>query len=288
MSLKQLVATYGMIVNYANEKTILWLALSEFIDNSISSWQGKDNVDSSVDGLKISIIFDDTDSENRKVIITDNANGMDSDELVNAMQPSDTKGKKDTHYNQFGVGMKLAIFWQGEDGTVYSKTKNGQEYYVELKTSNHDRSEAVEVESKVSHDNMIKYSSGTTIIIEKIYKNKWYKSIEEIEEALGWRYRELLSSKKNNYAGMEINIHVMSSDSKKSNGNKVYSVKPTFIDAFTLNDFKEKNFEKQNFDKDRFNREYLQDIEELKIKHSNNIMLNVFCDKLINNEPLIG
>ncbi len=287
MSFKQLVATYGMISNYKNEKTNLWLALAEFIDNSISSWQGKDNLEKSVDGLKISITFDERDETNRKVIITDNANGMDSDELVNSMQPSDTIGKKDTHYNQFGVGMKLAIFWQGKDGIVFSKTKNNDEYYVELRTSQHESNEAVSVESKLSPFNKVQYDSGTTIIIEKIYDNKWIKDLNIITGAFGWRYRELLKNDKNSFSGMEIKINWLTSDVKKINCNNDIMVKPKFIYPFLLSDFKEHHFNKNDYDRNRFLDNYEKDIKELMEEYPEKKILNKFCLKLLNGEPLV-
>lgn len=294
MSFKQLVATYGMISNYKNEKTNLWLALAEFIDNSISSWQGKDNLEKSVDGLKISLTFDERDETNRKVIITDNANGMNSDELVNSMQPSDTTGKKDTHYNQFGVGMKLAIFWQGKDGIVFSKTKNNDEYYVELRTSQHESNEAVSVESKLSPYNKVQYESGTTIIIEKIYPNKWIKDLKLITDAFGWRYRELLKNDKNSFSGMEIKINWLSSDDKKTKNDANEIVKPKFITPFLLNNFKEIFFNKKDYDKNKFLENYEKDIKELmdEFPEMNDFpkkrnILNKFCLKLLNGEPLI-
>ncbi|MDE5545453.1 MAG: ATP-binding protein [Malacoplasma sp.] len=286
MSTKNLVATYGMIQNYRNERTNKWLTLAEFIDNSISSWiQTKDREDD-VNGLKISIIYDYSDSSNKTMTIIDNANGMDADELVNSLQPSDTKGKSDLKYNQYGVGMKLGIFWNGEDTEIYSK-KNGIEYYTELKTSKHNLDEAVSVESIKSFQNVVPYEeSGTTIKIEKVYSNRVLKQgdFESIVGALGWRYRQLLANQEEGTPGMEIWLIQKNSDKKAQHKEEL--VKPFFVKPFTLESFVEKRKKENNFDNIRFQREYLENIDNLMQENSENRLLLEFCQKLKNNRPL--
>jgi hypothetical protein len=58
----------------------------------------------------INIDIDYSDNENKKITITDNANGMGMLELLDAMQPNSREGKTDNDYNQYGIGMKLGIF----------------------------------------------------------------------------------------------------------------------------------------------------------------------------------
>lgn len=283
---KKLVATYGMIKNYKNEVSNKWLALSEFIDNSISSWKGnsKDNAI----GLEISIEFDGTNKDNKKLIIEDNANAMDKNTLEEAMQPSDTRGKSDKKYNQYGVGMKLGIFWYGEDGIVYSKENNSKEYFVELRTSSKNLSEEVIVDAKKSYDNVVKYNSGTTVIIEKIYDNRWLKTDDliAIKDALGWRYRNLLEDKKNNKSGMRISLYQKVNDNRTKNGNRPIFVEPFFIKPFVLKNFVNFYRTKKNFDFIRFINRYENDINNLINSSKSNSILVEFCQKLVNNEPL--
>jgi hypothetical protein len=109
---KKLVATYGIFRAYRNEPTSIEFVLSEFIDNSIASYSCN-NSKSSFDGLTIRIDIIESNSNgmySQKIIITDNAYGMSEGGLCEAMQPGETAGKTTTSINQYGVGMKLAIF----------------------------------------------------------------------------------------------------------------------------------------------------------------------------------
>lgn len=285
--MKTLSCTYAMLKSYESARTNKWLALSEFIDNSISSWIGNDS-NNDVDGLEISIIFDGSIRNNRKLFIFDNAKGMDEKILEEAMQPSDKAGEKsDKKLNQYGIGMKLGIFWYGEDCIVYSKKMISGEYFVEVRTSFHNSSDEVVVEAKQSLSNSVKYESGTSIIIEKIYDNKWLNSSEElseIEKALGWRYRKFLEDKDNGKKGMKITLEQIVKDNKSKLG--AISVKPFSVKPFTLESFKNYYKNKKNFDYDGFLKAYPKDIERKIKENSDNNLFTVFCKKLVNNEPL--
>lgn len=276
-----------MLKSYESAKTNKWLALSEFIDNSISSWIGNDS-NNDVDGLEISITFDGSVKDNRKLFIHDNAKGMDEKILEEAMQPSDKAGEKsDKKLNQYGIGMKLGIFWYGENCIVYSKKMKLNEHFVEVKTSFHDSSDEVIVESKESPSNHVKYNSGTLIIIEKIYDNKWLKNsdeLNEIEKALGWRYRKFLEDKDNGKKGMKITLQQIVKDNKSKQTS--ICVKPFSVKPFTLESFKDYYKKKKNFDYDGFLKAYLKDIERKINENSDNSLFTTFCKKLKNNEPL--
>lgn len=287
MSTKNLVATYGMIQNYKNERTNKWLTLAEFIDNSISSWIQTKEKEDDVKGLKVSIIYDYSNSSNKKMTIIDNANGMDDEELVNSLQPSDTKGKSEMKYNQYGVGMKLGIFWNGADVEIYSK-KNGVENFTELKTSKKSLDEAVSVESRWSNEGVVPHESGTLIKIENVYPNRVLKQndFDLIKEALGWRYKKLLCDQENNIPGMEIWLIIKNSDKKGQTKEEL--VKPFSIKPFTLESFVERRKLDNNFDNIKFQSEYLEDINKLERENSDNKLLLEFCEKLKNNQPLVS
>ncbi len=292
MSTKNLVATYGMIQNYKNERTNKWLTLAEFIDNSISSWIQTKEKEDDVKGLKVSIIYDYSNPSNKKMIIIDNANGMDDEELVNSLQPSDTKGKSEMKYNQYGVGMKLGIFWNGADVEIYSK-KNGVENFTELKTSKKSLDEAVSVESRWSNEGVVPHESGTLIKIENVYPNRVLKQndFDLIKEALGWRYKKLLCDQENNTPGMEIWLIIKNPDKKGKSKEEL--VKPFSIKPFTLESFVERRKLDNNFDNIKFQSEYLEDINKLERENSDkensgNKLLLEFCEKLKNNQPLVS
>lgn len=294
MGSKKLVATYSMIKGYKYQPSNKWLALSEFIDNSISSWQGKENYEKSLVGLEIKITFDYRDENNLKLIISDNANGMTEDEILNAMQPADRKGKKDTHYNQYGVGMKLGIFWYGEDGIVHSKINGKKEYCVELKTSLVNENTEVEINSKRPDENFVEYESGTTIRIEKIYPERKLKSddFNNIKEALGWRYGKILSKNLKDTGeykpGMTIKIRQLINDKKANSSNVWCNVEASYHIPFTLNKFIESKSKKDDFNMEKFQNEWENDVNQLLINNQDNIVLKEFCDLLIRGKELVS
>ncbi|MCF0218121.1 MAG: ATP-binding protein [Malacoplasma sp.] len=286
MTSKTLELTYDVLKGYKNQKTNRWLALSEFIDNSISSYKKWNN--DSVNGLKISILLDNRKEQNKKIVVTDNAGGMDEEELTNALQPYNTKGKNNTQYNQYGVGMKLAIFWYGQDCVIYTKQRDNNEFYVELKTSDKDESERVSVTSYYSGKNKINNSlSGTRIEIHNVYEKTFIDDetkIEKIVEILGWRYKKLLKSE--NKDGMEIVFKPLNADSNSE--TKEFVVVPSEIQTFNLKNFEKYYFKKDYFDKKTFQKRLKEDVEELILKadESGNQILKDFCHKLQNYENL--
>lgn len=238
---KKIEATYEMIRAYTNNPSNYWLAISEFIDNSISSYKEENN--NSVEGLDIKIKFDFSNETNKKIYIIDNAGGMKEEKLLDSMQPCNKTNKSDSSYNQYGVGMKFGIFWFGEDGEVYSKNKKGTEYYVNFSTSDKDPSQGVELEVEKKESNLIKTKTGTAIIISKIYERRDITSQKGKQDlfmdALGSRYNKLLKDGK-----MSITVGFFSADNKnKSSGFK--NVIPYFNEPFNLEQIYEKSTEVQ-------------------------------------------
>ncbi len=214
----KLVATYELIRGYQNERTTHWLALSEFIDNSVSSYKNK-NPDNPIDGLIINIEIDYSDVKNKKITISDNANGMDMLELLNAMQPNSREGKTNNDYNQYGIGMKLGIFWFGEDGLVYSKKKDEKTYCIDFETKTKNKSKAIELQAVETNENIFPDSeSGTKIIISNIYRDRKINKarLTEIKNALGQRYSKLIKR------GLKISLSYIAADERSGLNGKVF------------------------------------------------------------------
>ena len=238
---KKLVATYDSIRAFYNEKSNYWLALSEFIDNSVSSYKNG-NSDNPIDGLRIDIDIDYSDNKNKKITITDNANGMDKDRLEDAMQPNDTEGKGIGDYNQYGIGMKLGVFWFGKDGFFYTKKKDEKTYFIDFKTTTKKLSEAVEVEAIETNENIFSdFGSGTKIIISNIYKNRKINitELKKIKDALGWRYSRLIQE------GLKIHLSYNIGD-ERSKKNEDCFIKQFENIPFNFNKFLVYKKEKKN------------------------------------------
>ncbi|MGL4952061.1 MAG: ATP-binding protein [Mycoplasma sp.] len=215
---KELKATYEMIIGYKNRPTNHWLAIGEFIDNSISSYQNKDT-SNPVEGLVIDIEVDSSDLNNKKVIVTDNAKGMTAAGMEDATQPNDRKNKSDSDINQYGVGMKLGAFWLGQDLTFYSKVKDCKEHKLSIITTTADLNTSVSVEAIESYEHKIRTESGTKIIVSNVYDNRDLLShatkVSKFERALGWRYSYLLLK------GLVINLSFKNADGTKNSKKQI-------------------------------------------------------------------
>ncbi len=274
----EIKANIEMFRDYQSRPLNHWIALSEYIDNSISSY--KKNNHNSVNGLVIDIIFDYTDENNHKLIILDNSSGMDSFELECSIQPHDIKGKSDTTYNQHGVGMKAATFWYGEDLTIYSKRKDEDEYKLELITSNKQPNDFVYVESLLSSENKILNESGTMIIVNHVYDKRSIltknKQLEDIENAIGWRYNKIINQ------GAIIKLNICSNDNKKNKAINIKSFSNTPLTKEMLLNSDKKNIKEMK--ENRFNSLWSDYYK--KIHQKNKDYLFDLWKKLENNEPL--
>lgn len=99
-----------------------WHALAEFVDNSTQSYFNHENqlgtaYEADGEGLRVDVVYDRDASLIR---IADNAMGMDRSELDHALEvgarPSNTDGR-----SKFGMGLKTAACWLGNEWTVRTK-----------------------------------------------------------------------------------------------------------------------------------------------------------------------
>lgn len=109
-----------------------WHALAEFVDNATQSYfDHRDTLDTAYAeegsaGLEVSIIYDREGSG--LIRISDNAMGMDRDELTRALRvghpPDDPTGR-----SRYGLGMKMGACWYGNRWTVITKKLGGTEEF---------------------------------------------------------------------------------------------------------------------------------------------------------------
>jgi hypothetical protein len=108
---------WGMLKNLESTP---WKQLGEFIDNSLSSWMSDETGDWPI---QIDIIFDPNfgkGTRRGRLIIKDNALGIPESQMLRAFDlgnvPADLDNPK--NLNQFGVGMKVAACWFGNQWKV--------------------------------------------------------------------------------------------------------------------------------------------------------------------------
>jgi hypothetical protein len=106
-----------LITSIAEQGYSLETALADLIDNSISA-----------EADKIEILTDVSDPENISLYMTDNGEGMNSEELASNMKfPSSSVSEKrdKSDLGRFGLGLKTASFSQTRKFTLVSRKENG-------------------------------------------------------------------------------------------------------------------------------------------------------------------
>ncbi len=113
-----------IIRSYKRLSYTKWHALAEFVDNSTQSYlnnkEALDAVRAKSDGPALTVSINYSGSGNGSLIIEDNAMGMSEKELADALHigkvPTITSGR-----SEFGMGMKTAACWFGNNWIVKTK-----------------------------------------------------------------------------------------------------------------------------------------------------------------------
>lgn len=280
MGKESLIFTYDCLVNFKDKNSNYVLSLSEFIDNSISSFL--ETNDNDINGLNIDISFDYSNKDNWTLTIEDNAGGIERERMVRAIQPNDTKDKSQyTGYNQYGLGMKYGILYFGLDFAIYSKKINQPEYYLELYTTKHNGDEEVFIETFESKTKNVKNNSGTKIVISHLHNNRKFTEQrgkqDFIKNGLAWRYNKLINN------GMKINIEI-----KYPNGT---CHKFSIESEYKLKSFKKEQLFYKGSQKiiEERQKQYQKILAEITRKYKSNDdgeLFNIFLNKLESNESL--
>lgn len=183
------VTSYELYRNFSYNH---WNAVGEFIDNSITSamrhWETLSELYENF-GLRIDITFDE---KNSRILIDDNAGGITYEELHSALiageEPLDKR-----YLSQYGVGMKLASFWWGRQLEVLTSPlgdENSYETTIDLDSIKASGETKVDVRRARR-----KKTSGTRIIIGKVYDEKWPKgkTLVKLKSLLRSMYRIYIS-----------------------------------------------------------------------------------------------
>lgn len=102
--------------------------LAEFVDNALQSYYDNKEALFIVDGnfklvVKIDIEWDDITNRATKIVISDNAAGINEHKYESAFMPAKTP-ENNSGLNEFGMGLKTAALWLGETWKVNTKALN--------------------------------------------------------------------------------------------------------------------------------------------------------------------
>jgi hypothetical protein len=130
----ELILGYEILESYKRLPYKAWFAFAEFIDNSTQSYRNHPEMvkwyEDEGTMLTVSINYRNPSKTQKGYIeVIDNAFGMNRDDLQNAM----TLGKKPLIANErskYGLGLKTAAFWFGNNWTVETTQKGSTEMLV--------------------------------------------------------------------------------------------------------------------------------------------------------------
>ena len=113
---------YGRFENFTNTASNV---LAEFVDNALQSYRDhKEELHSLKSdyhfSVRIDFIRDETGKEIQEIKVKDNAAGIAYSKYLHAFEPA-KKPMDDDGLNEFGMGLKTAACWLGENWSVTSK-----------------------------------------------------------------------------------------------------------------------------------------------------------------------
>ena len=173
-----------------------WYAIAEFVDNSTQSYydhrqelREKYRLDGEIGHLQVEVSYD---SEKNTLTITDNAYGMEVEELTRAVV-LDSPPPVRTGRCEYGMGLKTAACWFGTTWTIVTSKLGSDRQYgarVHVPELVESRLENIVVEMAPAKSE----SNYTIITIEGLYKPIRGRTHGRVREQLGSMYREDLRS----------------------------------------------------------------------------------------------
>ena len=221
---------FGALRRYKDDKDLtINFAISEFIDNSISNFEQE--CIGTLKQLSIKIIYF---CDEKKYWIIDNANGID--DLSNAMKIfKNTFLKSNTSKNQYGYGMKSAIFFLGKWGTIFTKCPSKDhfekgEFVPEGEDENYKNLSDIDIQSKdvlyrVSEIDESKNipplilkeinNGGTCIQIENVFNHKGLTTEQTINNLWTFLYFRYYRYIKNKVDDIRFSLNIFTVDKNK-------------------------------------------------------------------------
>lgn len=283
---------FGLLRRFRDERFFsINFAISEFIDNSISSFENNKDNSNLTKTRNIYILYF---QDEKKYWIIDNAFGID--DLQDAMKIYNyTFNKTNTSKNQYGYGMKSAIFYLGRWGTIYTKCPNKDYYekgeyvpdgneinYKTLEDEDIDNRDVIYNVTKLEKNQIderitkvIEYG-GTCIEIDDVYSHRGLnttKNIDNLLAFLGFRFSNYINRK----FETAINITIKTCDKGKEIFSELVTENDVFKNAVRISEIDKKwvdykiNYDNMLKNEQEYNRDDLKE----------------YYDKLFNNDPLI-
>lgn len=165
-----------------------WHAFAEFVDNATQSYYDNQSALGSAylhegSRLNVSILYD---ARAMTIEISDNAMGMSLSELNTALKVG-ARGHQNIGRSQYGLGMKTAAFWLGDQWSI-TTTKLGEktEYYVVIESQ---KIIAGNVKIQIIEREVDPKLHYTKVKISKLHQKILGRRISNIKSFLSSMYR---------------------------------------------------------------------------------------------------
>lgn len=178
------------IRNYRRLSYTYWHALAELVDNSTQSYfDNREQLDTVFEReseiLRVDIVYG---RDNGLVRVSDNAMGMDSDDLERALQialpPDNTSGR-----SEYGMGLKTAASWMGNSWSITTKKFGSTREHTVLINVDEVAKGMSELPHTVVED-VDPESHYTTIEVGDLNRRPYGRTQGKIREHLASMYRE--------------------------------------------------------------------------------------------------
>lgn len=181
--------TTSVYATYKNIKYDPWTAIAEFVDNSTQSYYDHIfQLESTKywDGLNIEITYERNNITGDRLIIRDNAFGMNFNDFKRAIV-LDSPPKKKTR-SEFGMGLKTAACWFGVNWQIESTELGSDVKYIamiDVDALHKYKNEEIEVQEVACS----KKEHGTTITIWNLNRTIIGRQIKKTKDQLRGMYR---------------------------------------------------------------------------------------------------
>lgn len=181
----------GIISIFQRQNFRLDRVFSEFIDNSLQSYLDHENILKRLaDGekCKISIIWD-----NNKIVIKDNAFGMNGEEFGRALKLKATNPNalRNNQLSVYGMGLKYASVYLGNHYSISSTAYNSNvRYYAEVDVPEFEANNPKTVPAKLSSE--MKELHGTIITITDLRIKRTPDKEKDLCEKIGIIYNHYI------------------------------------------------------------------------------------------------
>ena len=173
--------------------------LAEFIDNALQSYYDNKEVLKQIEEnfelcVHIDIDWDETTERAQKITVTDNAAGINEKSYKNAFMPAKTPDNN-TGLNEFGMGLKTAALWLGENWVVKTKAINESiERTISFNLNEVTANDLEELPIETTSKNILEHY--TVVIITELTKNApAKKTLEKIKRDIASIYRKSLRTR---------------------------------------------------------------------------------------------